>query len=342
MTKRNSTAVSALNQGAKRKLLTTDEFIRRAKIVHGERFDYSLTEYVKTSIKLKIICKAHGVFEQQPHNHLKGVNCPKCGAENRKAYARGLSEKAGKEFKQKSNEQHNNFYNYSLVEYKSSRVKVKIICPNHGEFKQAPHEHMIGAGCPKCARERINHAVNKRRLKAAREFEEKSRKIHGDKYSYENSVYIKNSVKLDIICPHHGVFSQTPRCHLKGNGCSDCGREIASGWSRSQFIEYANKVSNGVATVYIVKCWNKAEMFYKIGVTTQTIDKRFHSNKSMPYNYTVVKTKKSDARTIYDTEIQLHRLNNKSHYTPNLPFGGSVLECFTEISQETLYLLDAI
>lgn len=62
----------------------------------------------------------------------------------------------------------------------------------------------------------------------------------------------------------------------------------------------------------------------------------------MPYDFEVIKTAKGKAESVYNTEIQLHRLNKEAHYTPNLPFGGSVLECFTEISQDTLFLLDAI
>lgn len=342
MTDRNSTIQSTPKQVKKRKLLTTDEFIRRAKLVHGERYKYDTVEYIKITLKVKITCKAHGVFEQTPHNHLKGANCPKCGSEKRQEYYASVREQAASEFEDRANQCHGGFYNYSMVDYKTSVIKTKIICPNHGVFTQKPNEHITGAGCPKCARKRIGQAIRDRAIKASNLFEGKARKVHSDKYTYESVEYINNAAKVAITCPHHGLFTQTPRCHLSGNGCPDCGREIASGWSRSQFVEYANEVSKGIATVYIIKCWNETETFYKIGVTTQNVKKRFHSNKSMPYEFEVIKTKKSKARLVYDTEIQSHRLNKENHYTPKIPFGGSVLECFTEISQDTLFLLDAI
>lgn len=342
MTNSHSIDVIVSKQAKKRKLLTTAEFISRAKLVHGERYNYDSAKYIKSSLKIKIACKKHGVFEQSPHNHLKGANCPECGSEKRKEYYASVRKEAAKEFKERAHECHGVFYDYSMVNYKTANIKIKIICPNHGIFTQSPHEHISGTGCPKCARERINKATNQRRLRAARDFERKSRKVHGDKYEYGIAKYENNGVKLDIICSHHGVFSQTPRCHLKGNGCPDCAREIASGWSRSEFVAYANARSSGMAMVYIIKCWNESEAFYKIGVTTQNVEKRFHNKKSMPYEFRVIKTIKGKASFVYDTEIQLHRMNKENHYTPKFPFGGSVLECFTEISQDTLFLLDAI
>ncbi len=62
--------------------LGTEEFIRRAKEIHGDYYDYSKTEYINFNTKVKIICPKHGEFETTPGNHLKGCNCPKCAREN--------------------------------------------------------------------------------------------------------------------------------------------------------------------------------------------------------------------------------------------------------------------
>lgn len=320
----------------------TKAFIKAARMVHGERYNYDTVKYIKSVLRVKITCKAHGVFEQKPHNHLKGANCPKCGCNNRNKYYDSIRKSAAKEFKERACRRHGESYDYSMVDYKTSNIKVKIICANHGVFTQTPYEHLSGKGCYKCARERIRKAIQGRAIEAASIFEVKARSAHSDKYNYQEVRYKNNTTKVDIICPHHGLFAQTPRSHLSGKGCPDCGREIASGWSRSQFVEYANEVNDGIATVYIIKCWNESETFYKIGVTTQNVKKRFNSNKSMPYEFEVIKTKKSKAETVYDTEIQLHRMNKENHYTPKIRFGGSVLECFTKISQDALFLLDAI
>jgi hypothetical protein len=59
---------------------STSEFITKAEKVHGDRYDYSKVEYNTAQSSVVIICKEHGEFSQTPNNHLKGENCPKCGA----------------------------------------------------------------------------------------------------------------------------------------------------------------------------------------------------------------------------------------------------------------------
>ncbi len=58
--------------------LTTEEFIKKARAVHGDRYDYSKVEYVNAREKVNIICPEHGVFPQSPMNHIRGNGCPKC------------------------------------------------------------------------------------------------------------------------------------------------------------------------------------------------------------------------------------------------------------------------
>ena len=59
-------------------------FIEKSKKIHGDRYDYSLVEYVNNSTKVKIICHTHGVFEQIPAKHTRGSNCPSCVINMRK------------------------------------------------------------------------------------------------------------------------------------------------------------------------------------------------------------------------------------------------------------------
>lgn len=56
----------------------TESFIKKAKEVHGDLYDYSLVHYVNSHIKVKIICKEHGIFEQLPYNHNLGRICFEC------------------------------------------------------------------------------------------------------------------------------------------------------------------------------------------------------------------------------------------------------------------------
>lgn len=128
------------------KALTTEEFIKKAKEVHGIKYDYSKSNYIGAKKKICIICPVHGEFLQIACEHLKGHGCPDCG---RKKIA--LQETFTKEeFIKRSNEIHNGKYDYSDVEYCNNKIKIKINCPIHGYFWQKPYLHLQGCGCPKC------------------------------------------------------------------------------------------------------------------------------------------------------------------------------------------------
>lgn len=132
--------------------INTKNFIEKAIKVHGNKFDYSDSEYFRANKKIIIKCKSHGIFEQTPNNHLCGHGCPMCSVdERRKRYSFTTDA-----FIQKASKKHDNFYDYSLVDYKGSFEKVKIICPKHGVFSQSPASHLHGANCSKCV-----HVISK-------------------------------------------------------------------------------------------------------------------------------------------------------------------------------------
>lgn len=126
---------------------TKENFVERAKLVHGEKYDYSKVEYVNNSTPVCIICPTHGEFYQSPKSHLNGSGCPKCFDERRQHIRKYDS----KVFVEKAKLVHGDKYDYSKVDYKDSNTKVCIICPEHGEFWQTPAHHLNGEGCPKCA-----------------------------------------------------------------------------------------------------------------------------------------------------------------------------------------------
>jgi len=125
---------------------TKEIFIEKAKLKHGNKYDYSLVEYKNSQTKVKIICSVHGYFQQRPDMHLLRNGCPKCKFD----MLANLSRSNKNDFIKKAVKIHGNKYNYSLVEYKNTDTKVKIICSKHGEFLQSPHKHLMKRGCPKC------------------------------------------------------------------------------------------------------------------------------------------------------------------------------------------------
>lgn len=68
----------------------------------------------------------------------------------------------------------------------------------------------------------VNEETGKRCRYTTKEFIEKAIKVHGNNYDYSKSKYNNNATKIDIICPIHGIFEQTPHIHLRGHGCSKC------------------------------------------------------------------------------------------------------------------------
>lgn len=131
--------------------LTKEEFIQRAEILHGDKYDYSKVNYINYSTPVIIICSEHGEFAQMPSKHLSGHGCPSCANRNM------TTEK----FIQRAQAIHNNKYDYSKVVYTKAKEKVCIICPEHGEFWQEAESHLQGVGCPKCNSSKGEQSVEK-------------------------------------------------------------------------------------------------------------------------------------------------------------------------------------
>lgn len=324
----------------------TASFIRAAKLIHGDLYVYEKSVYVKSIEKLIVTCSRHGDYLLRPHNHLQGQGCRLCGNEKAFAVTKSTNEKrrllAERDFINKANEVHNHKYMYKEARYYKNSINVKITCQKHGVFLQSPSTHLRGSGCPVCGKKNPEASNERNRLRAALNFIVKAKEVHSKKYDYNKTVYKTAKTKVVITCRHHGDFLQATGDHLKGRGCPECANEINAGWGRSDFVRYAESKNNGMAILYIIKCWDNSESFYKIGVTAKSIEERFNSKITMPYRFKVVGCLIDDALSIYNKEIQLHRINKSSRYTPKIPFAGSVLECFTEINQDTLLLLDEI
>ena len=190
------------------KKVTTEDFVNKAILIHGDKYDYSKVEYINNSTKVCIICPEHGEFWQTPNVHLKKSGCPQCFKNRLKDTTESFIEKAIIV--------HNSKYDYSKVEYVNSQTKVCIICPEHGEFWQTPAHHINKVGCPMCA----NVKKGKKNFLGLNNFIKRANKVHGDKYDYSKVEYINANKKVCIICPEHGEFWQTPSCHI--NACQGC------------------------------------------------------------------------------------------------------------------------
>lgn len=130
-------------------VLTTEEFIKRAREIHGDKYDYSKVNYINNWTKVNIICTEHGEFWQIPANHLQGKGCNNCGNINIGNKLRSNKE----EFIEKAFQVHSYKNDYSKFNYVNSQTKGCIIClvdDSHKDYWQTPASHLSGSGCPKC------------------------------------------------------------------------------------------------------------------------------------------------------------------------------------------------
>lgn len=196
-----------------------EEFIRKALIIHQNKYDYSKVNYLNARTKVSIICPNHGEFLQLPNDHLSNHGCKKCVDKVVDTSS----------FIRKSNLIHHHKYDYSLSNYISKSTKLIIICPLHGQFSQTPQTHYLH-GCAKCSHLKKSLFIN---------FINKAISIHQKVYDYSLTNYVNNYTHITIICPIHGPFQQIPSNHLAGSGCPTCGLENKF-ISKADFISRAN------------------------------------------------------------------------------------------------------
>jgi len=228
-----------------------DDFLKRASLVHNNKYDYSLIKCIERStVKVNIICPNHGEFKQAAYAHMRGQGCPKCAIEKRLNNIKNSSN-----FIYKAKQKHGStFCDYSQVKYVNNKTKVKIICSKHGCFFQTPTAHLKGFGCPSCVIEnRAYRRMGKRRKniitsRNTEDFIKEANKVHNYKYDYFDVIYKNAHTNIIIICKKHGSFQQSPNNHLRGSGCPKCSNiGVAKKLKKSieRFEAESTKIHNG-------------------------------------------------------------------------------------------------
>ena len=209
--------------------LTTEQFIEKAKKVHGDKYDYSKVVYVNSQTKVCIICPIHGEFSQTPNAHLRGQGCPTCN---------GHPKLTIDIVKQRCFEKYGNKFTILSDKINKYNDKLRVFCNEideegnyHGEFTTRVNKFLDTnprmrngklyyrkGGCPKCRKKSL--------LDLKKDyvwFEEKASEKHNGKYTY-NHDYDGAYSRVTITCPIHGDFIQTAFRHLRGDGCPMCGK----------------------------------------------------------------------------------------------------------------------
>ena len=187
------------------KYLTNEEFINKAKQIHGDKYDYSKINYINGQTKVCIICPKHGEFWQTPAGHLKGHGCVHCG--NRlttEDFIRQVQNKFGDK------------YTFEKTHYICNEEKLILTCKKHGDFSVSPQK-LFGSNryCPKCRKE-------ERLIKKTQKWLNECKEIHGDKFDYSliGDIIKRNNIKLPIICKKHNyLFYQDINHHSHYDFC---------------------------------------------------------------------------------------------------------------------------
>lgn len=210
--------------------LTQEEFIQRARKVHGNKYDYSKVEYKGSKTKVCIICPLHGEFWQSPNHHLRGCDCPKCAIPLRNLNPKRVGVDR---FKERANIIHNNKYDYSLVNFTNTIEYIEIICPIHGIFRQVASEHLRGCGCSECGKNIISIKNRKEKLYGIAEH---------DIFINDNGVISKMWRRMLNRCYSAHYHKYNP-CYI---GCMVCDE-----WLKlSNFYKWVQEPKNGYKVGY--------------------------------------------------------------------------------------------
>lgn len=210
-----------------------EDVLKTFRMIHGDKYSYDESTYVDAKTKMRILCPKHGEFWQTPNKHASKRGCPSCWKEKI-----GTLSKIGRdEFIRRASKLHNGKYDYSKVAFDVLSDKVEIICSIHGPFEQQANVHLMGCGCQECAKE----VRKEKTTKKLEDFISEAKKIHGERYSYENVVYKNRYTEVEIICKKHGPFIQKPSHHLRGHGCPKCA-DSGIHMDKDEFVRRANEV----------------------------------------------------------------------------------------------------
>ena len=284
-------------------------------------YNYSKTIYKRSREKVIIICPMHGEFEQTPEKHLlKLKGCPNCPEHKERPLFDDLREVLNlrydeeyfRQITEKSNLKYINFF----IKRNSSRERIVIHCQNQYGQLHLDYYSLLQHKNPT-----IESAIDPSSY---------FKNYYYDKYpnsllTFPLNDYVNSRTKIKVVCGYGHTIYMTPSSLVKGSNCNICGSMLTA----SKFKSFCKKDSLGL--FYILRCYNKQEEFYKLGITSQgSVQKRYPNEKYMPYKYEIIQEIYFDAELVFYLEEFLKNfiVVNGLHYVPLIPFGGHLHECF--------------
>lgn len=290
-------------------------FLKRARNMHGDKYDYCKVEYVNAKVTVLIICPIHGEFWQVPDKHLakNSKGCPKCWRDimsftfKGRTYDGTVKLLPKKDYLDRVNTKYNFRYTYNMSEYKGlTQGYITLICPEHGACKLSPQAHLQSQyGCPSCAKVvRVKNKTN-----SYDDIVKELGAIHNNIYQYpedNRELYVNQHSKIVIVCEKHGRFIKSVQKH-KEQICPKCSYDILiaseklpGGYNEELFIRRP-LLKEAVAYLYYLTI-NNGES-YKIGVTTmKSVKQRINGIRSKAVSCGV----EIDIKTIYSFKTTLY------------------------------------
>lgn len=325
-------------------------FKSRGTLQHEGKFNYSLVEYKDAKTKVKIICPNHGEFLQTPDKHLapKSKGCQKCWEEIKTAnirarpkefyqYYHGATKNkphiSQEIFIERCRKKYGNKFDYDLSNYNGlTKNKIKVKCPQHGEFETIPNTHLAKnnvTGCSKCGYDNCWEGKTHSYEEAVSQFNLKHNYIY-DYPEYNKENYQNKKSSIDIICKKHGKFKKKAQKHLSGQGCFKCAIEklietntLVGGYSEELFASRA-ELKNCKAALYYLEINNGKH--YKIGITRTSIEHRISGIKCKAKNLIAnIKSISIKEATLYECfKWEQQILNDNSKQRVFLPWSSEV------------------
>ena len=304
---------------------TQEDFIEKATASHGDTYDYSLSIYKSGVEDVTIICKKHGLFDIPATRHMNGSGCQKCGLESRVAGSTSNKE----EFVARAIRLHGERCDYSLVNYVTARIKVKIRCIEHDLiYEQMPDTHLrtervsrLGSntGCRKCG----SASIAALKSDGIEGFIAKTEAAHPGKYTYEKVEYINARTHVTVTCKEHGDFKTTPWLLWTGGGCQKCLDRLGGGFSRTK---------GGI--LYVMTCGD----ITKVGITNKSPTIRAEKiSRSYGGTFKVAKEFNFDCgAACAEAEKSILRVLRKIYENPSTNFDGYT-ESFLNVDRTWLH-----
>ena len=302
---------------------SNDTFIKQIQDI-SPQYDYSKVVYINSKEKVEVICKKHGSFFIRPNELLKGCGCTKCYNERR---GKDLELNYDK-FKKKLIEGNKGHLHIKEEDYKDRNSPLTFTCNIHGVQHTNKAYNLITSkyGCVECS----NKIRGSRGIIPLDEIKKRLFNKFRDKVTIVDSSYVFSTTEATFICQEHGEYTNKVDYVLENKyPCRKCADKYGD-----SDRDYYDKPT----TLYYIKLIKGNEEYFKLGITTQSISKRFHKLPQEGLTYQTIATKTfetgSSAYYLEQYLLQLHNSNLIDFIL--LPKSGGNSEIFNQDIYESI------